>query len=107
MASLTDRALVFANDVSVNAVTEVGKELTGQTRRKWILVVAAFVLGAAVVAAVAAVRRLEAADRSGSAVDIESEGSGLPRPGETQWWHRWAGNAHAGLSTAWRVPARS
>ena len=51
MESLTERAVLIADGMRVDFLEEARDELTGQSRRKWALLIVAFVLGAAAVLA--------------------------------------------------------
>ena len=85
MASLTDRALVRADDIRLDVVEEARKELSGQSRRKWALVLIAFTLGAAVAVMVIAVviARRNAETISGVDEETEVAASGLASADET------------------------
>ena len=50
MSSLTDRAVLLADDVRLDFLEEAREELAGRSRRKWALVAIAFVVGAAATA---------------------------------------------------------
>lgn len=108
MESLSERALLFADDARLNYLEEARAELTGQSRRKWALLLAALVIGAAVALIVMAisVRRAVETD-SGTDADTAAAAPALASTSGTRRWERWAGNARAGLSTVWRSPARS
>ena len=50
MASLSDRAFQYADEIRANVTEEAFQELTGESERNWGLIVAAFALGAVVAA---------------------------------------------------------
>jgi len=107
MASLSDRAFQYADELRSNVTEEAFQELTGASERNWGLIVAAFVLGAVVAAMllVFGFRRITGTrSDSGTATPAEST---PPPTVPTQWWERWGGNARAGLSTGLRLRVRS
>jgi hypothetical protein len=107
MPSLTERAVIVADDIGLKVIDEARQELTGRTTRKWAVAVLAFVVGAAVVLIAIGFRKLETAETMGGSEEDSATASDPALTGETRWWRRRAANARAGLSAAWRFPARS
>ena len=50
MDSLAERTILLADDVRLDFLEEARNELVGKSRRKWALILIAFVLGAAAMA---------------------------------------------------------
>lgn len=105
MESLTERVVVLADDVRLDFLEEAREELAGRSRRKWALIAIAFVVGAAATAVgIAFILR-------GATTPSEASDDGAAPPptfaptSESRPWQRWAGNARAGLSTAWTRPS--
>jgi hypothetical protein len=109
MASLSDRAFLYADKVRSNVTEEAFEELTGESERNWGLIVAAFVIGAVVAGALLVIgfRRItEIRSDSGTNTLAEPSLGVVPAAVQTRWWERWGGNARAGLSTGFQIRGR-
>ena len=103
--SLTERAVLLADDVRLDFLEEAREELAGRTPRRWALIAIAFVAGAAATAAGIAFI-LRRATKPSEAPENGAAESPTPAPtSQSRSWQRWAGNARAGLSTAWNRPS--
>jgi hypothetical protein len=106
MSSLTERAVLLADDVRLDFLEEAREELAGRSRRKWALIAIAFVAGGAATAVgIAFILRRATNPHETSDDGAAAEPSMLARTSESRPWQRLAGNARAGLSTAWNRPS--
>jgi hypothetical protein len=108
MTSLGDRAFVLADEIRSNVTEEAFQELTGESERNWGLIVAAFVIGAAVAAMLLVFGFRRITETRGDA-DIHSQAeptSEVAPNVPTRPWEHWVGNARAGLSAGFRPRGR-
>ena len=103
--SLTERVGLLADNARLDFLEEAREELASRSRRKWALVAIAFVLGATASAVAIAFILQRAADPTEAPDEGVPEGTSLGSPSASRPWQRWAGNARAGLSTAWNRPS--
>jgi hypothetical protein len=105
--ALIDKALVSAGNVATNLTKEAEEELTGDSRRKWALVVIAFILGAAALAALIVLVPLWR-DRANATTNIvDADGDAVPDPPaeqKTRWTERVLNTERAGVAKALRFP---